>query len=66
MVVQAELSLAALYDEQTDWLALVSFLRGLDLTVCHVLPGFRDRGSKRLLQMDALFARDRAPGTGNP
>jgi len=62
VVVQAELSLAKLYEDQADWVELVGFLRERDFTMCHLLPGFRDRGSMRLLQMDGLFVRDGGPG----
>ncbi len=57
-VVQAELSLIPLYDGQTDYLELLSFLGGEGFVVAHILPGFRDRESKRLLQFDALFVSD--------
>jgi len=59
-VVQAELSLVPLYDGQTDYLELLGFLGGKGFVVAHILPGFRDRRTKRLLQFDALFVSDAA------
>jgi FkbM family methyltransferase len=54
-VVQAELSLRPLYDGQTNHLELMSFLAAEGFVAVHLLPGFRDRETKHLLQFDALF-----------
>lgn len=54
-VVQAELSLRPLYDGQTNHLELMGFLAQAGFVAVHILPGFRDRETKHLLQFDALF-----------
>ena len=55
--VRVELSLRPLYDEQADYLELLSMLRGQGFDVCHLLPGFLDPRSGDLLQADALLRR---------
>jgi FkbM family methyltransferase len=56
-VVQSELSLANLYDGQTDYLEFCQYLRDRGFRMCGVLPGFQDPASAELLQMDGLFIR---------
>lgn len=64
-VIQAELSLRPLYEDQTDYLELLTSLRGEGFVVVHLLPGFRNRATKHLLQVDVLAVRGggRRPGS---
>lgn len=57
-VVQSEVSLSALYHQQTDYLRLCDFLRTAGFHLWHVQPGFQDDRTGRLLQLDTLFVRD--------
>lgn len=61
-VIQAELSLRPLYQDQTDYLELLALLRDTGFGVAHLLPGFRNRATKHLLQVDVLAVR----ATGSP
>ncbi len=56
-VLQAELSFTDLYENQTDYLQLCSYLRQHDLHLRHLQPGFQDPTSGHLLQADGLFSR---------
>lgn len=55
-VVQAELSLATLYEGQADYVTVLSRLRDIGFGVVDLLPGFRD-ASGRLLQVDVVASR---------
>lgn len=57
VAVQAELSLRPLYEDQTDYLELLGLLREEGFVVAHLLPGFRNRTTKHLLQVDVLAVR---------
>jgi FkbM family methyltransferase len=52
-----EMSLVPLYDGQSLATELWEYLMRLGFQACYFNPGFRDPGSKRLLQMDGVFIR---------
>jgi len=62
--VQTELSLARLYDGQADYLELLTLFTQMGFEPWAVEPGFEDRESRRLLQMDATFFRPEAQAAG--
>lgn len=55
--LQTELSVAALYDGQADYLSLLADLRAAGLHLVHAEAGFTDSRTGRLLQFDVLLAR---------
>jgi FkbM family methyltransferase len=57
--IQLELSLAALYEGQTDYLDLIHHVVGQGFELWNVIPGFCDSRTGRLLQMDGIFFRER-------
>jgi len=56
-LLQLEVSLARLYDGQTDYVALLGHVRELGFEVLNLLPGFRDGSTGQLLQFDLLAER---------
>jgi FkbM family methyltransferase len=57
-VVQTELSLVELYDGQALMLDVCNFLKQYNFTLRHIIPGLKDPASRRLLQLDGIFAKD--------
>ncbi len=57
LAIQAELSFGDLYEDQTDWLELTSFLRDRGFKLRYVEPGFHDPSNGYTLQADAIFVR---------
>ncbi len=55
--VQVELSLRPLYDSQLLHLEIMQFLASLGFELIGVEPGFQDRNTGELLQMDGIFKR---------
>jgi FkbM family methyltransferase len=55
--VQFEMSLAALYDGQADYVNLIELMHRLGFETWAINPGFADRKSGRVLQADATFFR---------
>jgi FkbM family methyltransferase len=55
--IQVEVSIAALYDGQPDFLRLLEFIRDAGFELWAINPGFREPGSGKLLQFDAVFFR---------
>lgn len=56
--VQTELSLAALYDGQTDYQEVLDRLTSRGFALAGVIPGFSDPRTGRMLQFDGIFIRD--------
>lgn len=56
-VLQLEVSLARLYDGQTDYIRLLEHVRDLGFNVVNLLPGFREATTGQLLQFDLLAER---------
>lgn len=56
--VQVEVSIAPLYEGQPDFLKLLNFVREAGFDIWTINPGFREPGSGKLLQFDAVFFRD--------
>lgn len=54
--VQIELSLVPLYEGQPLFDEMLKMMRGLGYELYSVIPGFTDRKTGRLLQMDGIFA----------
>lgn len=57
--LQLELSFVPLYEGQQLFDPLMARLRALGFSVWAILPGFCDPASGRMLQVDAVFFRDR-------
>lgn len=55
--IQLELSIAALYDGQPDYLEVLMLLRKRGFDLWNVAPGFTDSRTGRMLQMDGIFVR---------
>jgi FkbM family methyltransferase len=58
VALQLELSLTPLYDGAPTLLEMVSFMKDQGYELFSIIPGFRDRQSGRLLQVDGYFVRD--------
>jgi FkbM family methyltransferase len=56
--VQLEMSLAPLYEGEMLYQEMIAYLAGLGFTLFSVEPGFTDKRTGRLLQMDGIFFRD--------
>ncbi len=56
-VLQAELSLASLYEGQANFLEVLQHLEDAGFSVVDLVPGFRDQDTGRLLQCDVIAAR---------
>ncbi len=56
--VQTEVSLVELYDGQPLMLDVCNFLKRYNFSLRHIIPGFRDPISGRLLQLDGIFVKD--------
>jgi FkbM family methyltransferase len=61
-LLQLEVSLGALYEEQTDHIRLLDHVRGLGFEVLDLRPGFRDARTGQLLQFDLLAQRPERDG----
>jgi FkbM family methyltransferase len=57
--VQAELSLVPLYDGAPDWTEVIAYLQERGFQPQHLEPAFVDPKTEQLLQIDAIFMRDR-------
>jgi FkbM family methyltransferase len=57
-VVRCEVSFDALYEEQSSWLGICSFLDEHGSVVRYIEPGYEDRASGFMLQADLLATRD--------
>jgi FkbM family methyltransferase len=55
--IQLELSLVPLYDGAPSFVELTGYVQQLGYELFSIVPGFRDRRSGRLLQMDGFFVR---------
>ncbi len=55
--VQIEVSFADLYEGQTDWLEVCSYLQARGFVMRYVEPGYEDRRTGFMLQADLLFIR---------
>ena len=55
--IQVELSLVKLYERQPLMLEVCNFLNELEFTLTHIIPGFRDPSSGKLLQFDGIFCK---------
>lgn len=55
--VLCELSLVELYDGQKDWQHIINSFLSLGYSVWSIIPGFADKQSGRLLQVDVVFVR---------
>jgi len=61
-VMQLELSLSPLYEGAPLFEELIGFVRSLGYDLYNLIPGFRNRESGQLLQVDGFFMRtDRTP-----
>lgn len=58
--IQLELSLVPLYDGAPSFVELTSYVQQLGYELFSIVPGFRDRHSGRLLQIDGFFVRTTA------
>lgn len=56
--LQVELDLVSLYDGSVLMENIVARLRGLGFTPYRIVPGFTDRRSGRMLQVDGMFFRE--------
>jgi FkbM family methyltransferase len=63
---QVELSLVPVYAEQPDWRTMVAWFdsHGFDLVL--IIPGYFNRRTARLIEMDGLFARRDAGAVAPP
>jgi hypothetical protein len=61
-LLQLEVSLGALYEEQTDHKRLRDHVRGRGVEVLDLRPGFRDARTGQLLQFDLLAQRPERDG----
>ena len=61
-VMQLELSLSLLYEGAPLFEELIGFVRSLGYDLYHLIPGFRNPESGRLLQVDGFFVRTRGNG----
>ena len=57
VALQLELSLTPLYEGAPTLLEMVSFVKDQGYELFSIIPGFRDRQSGRLLQVDGYFVR---------
>jgi len=55
--IQLELSLVPLYDGAPSFVELTGYVQQLGYELFSIVPGFRDRQSGRLLQIDGFFVR---------
>ncbi len=63
-LVELELGLVELYSGQALFAELVAWMEERGLLLTDLEPGFRDEGTGKLLQVDALFLRRTAPDAG--
>jgi FkbM family methyltransferase len=59
--IQIELSLVPLYEGQLLFRDMLDYIAHLGLELCDILPGFRDKKTGRLLQVDGIFFRPLKP-----
>jgi len=57
--VQLELSLAPLYEGQALYREIIDWLNARGFALWNVIPGFTDKDSGRMLQMDGVFFRSK-------
>jgi FkbM family methyltransferase len=57
VALQLELSLVPMYDGAPTFVEMVSFAEARGYELFSIVPGFRDRRSGRLLQVDGFFVR---------
>lgn len=55
--VQIEISLLPLYEGQAEYSELIDFMQDKGFQLWSIVPGFRDKSSGRLLQIDGIFFR---------
>lgn len=55
--IQLELSLVPLYEGAPSFVELIAYVQHLGYELFSIVPGFRDRQSGRLLQIDGFFVR---------
>lgn len=56
--VQLEMSLVALYEGEMMYMEMINFLKDFGFELFSVEPGFTDKNTGRLLQMDGVFFRE--------
>lgn len=61
--IQLELALRPVYEGELDWRDMVARLDAMGFAPALVLPGYFERKIARMLQIDVVFARDRAGGS---
>lgn len=57
--IQIEMSVVPLYEGQPSWTEMIAWLESEGFALSSVIPGFRDPGRWRLLEMDGLFVNQR-------
>jgi FkbM family methyltransferase len=57
MALQLELSLVPLYENAPAFVEVIQYLESRGFALFSIAPGFKDRRSGRLLQMDGIFLR---------
>jgi FkbM family methyltransferase len=63
VALQLELSLTSLYEGAPTLLEMISFMKNEGCELFSLVPGFRDRKTGRLLQVDGYFIRESATKT---
>jgi FkbM family methyltransferase len=58
VALQLELSLTSVYEGAPTLLEMVSFMKDQGYELFSIIPGFRDKQSGRLLQVDGFFVRE--------
>jgi hypothetical protein len=56
--IQLEVALVELYAGETLVDEMWPMIRSMGFSLHHIIPGFQDRESGRLLEMDCIFIRD--------
>ncbi|HEV2270389.1 MAG TPA: FkbM family methyltransferase [Steroidobacteraceae bacterium] len=57
IALQLELSLVPLYEGAPTFVEAIDYMKSRDFELFSIAPGFKDRRSGRLLQMDGIFLR---------
>lgn len=57
ILLEAELSLVQLYEDGPPWIEMIEYLAGLGFEPIWLDPAFYDNRTRRLLQVDAIFAK---------
>ncbi len=60
VAVQAELSIAPLYEGEQTWRAAIDSMQQLGYRLMFISPGFRDRRTGEMMQADGIFVRNEA------